>query len=83
MQALSNPPQPSHLAAAHAIGSFPAARQLRRRAWLPSTHASSNGVQPVNGQQLYSSSTSGQPQPAAQPPARILRYAGLAADDFR
>lgn len=81
MHTLNNPPQTSHLAAAHAISFCPAARQLRRRAWLSSTHAS--GVQPVNGQQLYSSSTSGQPQPAAQPPARILRYAGLAADDFR
>jgi hypothetical protein len=83
MHALTNAPQAAKCAAVYRSTPLAAASALRHRAWRLSTHASSNGVQPVAGsaQQLHSS-TNGQ-QPAPQQPSRILRYAGLVADDFR
>jgi hypothetical protein len=79
--------QTSNPAAAHRTAAVPAAHRLRRYAWKVSAHASSSGMQPVAGtspQQLHTnSSTNGQQQPAQQQPNRIMRYAGLAADDFR
>lgn len=87
MNALTNPPQTSDLAPAHRLAPAAAVYRLKRRALRLFAHASSNGVQPVAGsstQQLHtSSSTNGQQQAAPQQPSRIMRYAGLAADDFR
>lgn len=90
MRALTNPHASHTSNHIHAQRLAPAGAvyNFQRRARRACAHASSNdgSMQPVAGastQQLQTSSVNGQQQPAPQQPSRIVRYAGLTADDFR